>query len=149
MYNSNRKNGCKSRKIKNNLLKQNLKVGVVNARFIKPLNEEKIKSIIKNYKTIITIEDGTVINGLGSKIQEILHENKLKQDLIKFAYPDEFVKHGDVKEIEEKYGLSEENIENIIINYLENNSSIIEKIKRGNGCLKIIEEKSNLKKANY
>ena len=47
--------------------------------------------------------------------------------------------------------LSEENIENIISNYLENsNSSIIDKIKRGNGCLKVINEKKDiLKKANY
>ena len=66
--------------------------------------------IIKKYKTIITIEDGTIVGGLGAKIGEIIEENKLKQNLIKFAYPDEFIKHGDVKDIEEKYGLSEEEI---------------------------------------
>lgn len=142
----------KAENIRINCLKNsNLNIGVINARFLKPLKEDYMIEIIKKYKTIITIEDGTIVGGLGTKIGEIIEENKLKQNLIKFAYPDEFIKHGDVKDIEEKYGLSEENIENIISNYLENsNSSIIDKIKRGNGCLKVINEKKDiLKKANY
>ncbi len=140
---------AKAENVKNSLMEKGVNIGVINIRFLKPINEEIIKNEIKKYKTIITIEDGTIIDGLGNKIQEIINENKLKQDLIKFAYPDEFIKHGDVKDIEEKYGLSENNIENIILNYLENTSSIIDKIKRGNGCLKIIEEKKDWKKANY
>ena len=140
---------AKAENVRQKLLEKNIDIGIINIRFLKPIDEEILKSEIEKYKTIITIEDGTIIGGLGSKIQEIISENRLKQNLIKFAYPDEFIKHGDTKELEEKYGLSEENIENIIINYLENTSSIIDKIKRGNGCLKIIEEKKDWKKANY
>lgn len=139
----------KAENVRKKLLERNINVGIINARFLKPIDEKFLINKIEKYKTIITIEDGTIIGGLGNKMQEIIGENRLKQNLIKFAYPDEFIKHGDTKEIEEKYGLSEENIENIILNYLENNSSIIEKIKRSNGCLKIIEEKKDWKKANY
>ena len=101
----------KAENIRINCLKNsNLNIGVINARFLKPLKEDYMIEIIKKYKTIITIEDGTIVGGLGAKIGEIIEENKLKQNLIKFAYPDEFIKHGDVKDIEEKYGLSEEEI---------------------------------------
>ena len=41
---------------------------------------------------VVTIEDGTIIGGLGSKVEEILYKNKLNKKLEKFAYPDEFVK---------------------------------------------------------
>ena len=56
-------------------------------------------------KRVGTIEDGTIIGGLGSKIEELIFENKLKINLEKIAYPDEFIKHGSVEEIEKKYGL--------------------------------------------
>lgn len=78
---------------------------VINARFIKPLDKDTLLKNIVGKKTVITIEDGTVIGGLGSKVEELIYENKLNVKLEKFAYPDEFIKHGSVPEIEEKYGL--------------------------------------------
>lgn len=78
---------------------------VINARFLKPLDKETILKNIKDKKTVATIEDGTVVGGLGSKVEELIFENKLNINLEKFAYPDEFIKHGSVAEIEEKYGL--------------------------------------------
>ena len=78
---------------------------VINARFLKPFDKETIFENIKNKKTVVTIEDGTIVGGLGSKVEELIFENKLDINLEKFAYPDEFVKHGSTDEIEEKYGL--------------------------------------------
>lgn len=59
---------------------------------------------------IITIEDGSVVGGLGSKVEEVLKENEINSKVIKFAYPDEFIKHGSTDQIEEKYGLDCESI---------------------------------------
>ena len=78
---------------------------VINARFLKPLDKETILKNIKDKKIVATIEDGTIVGGLGSKVEELIFENKLNINLEKFAYPDEFIKHGSVAEIEEKYGL--------------------------------------------
>ena len=66
---------------------------------------KKVDTNGKNKKTVATIEDGTIVGGLGSKVEELIFENKLNINLEKFAYPDEFVKHGSVDEIETKYGL--------------------------------------------
>ena len=78
---------------------------VINARFLKPLDKDCILNNIRDKKCVVTIEDGTVVGGLGSKVEEVIFENRLNIKLEKFAYPDEFVKHGSVNEIEKKYGL--------------------------------------------
>ena len=78
---------------------------MINARFLKPFDKETILKCIVGSKTIATIEDGTIVGGLGNEIEHLLYENKIDVNFEKFAYPDEFVKHGSVDEIEEKYGL--------------------------------------------
>ena len=91
--------------VANELLKFGIESTVINARFLKPLDKETIIKNIKGKKKVATIEDGTIIGGLGGKVEELIFENKLDVNLKKFAYPDEFIKHGSVNEIEEKYGL--------------------------------------------
>lgn len=96
-----------------NILKESdITCTVINARFLKPFDEKMLLENIN--KEIITIEDGTVVGGLGSKVEDILQKNNINVNLEKIAYPDEFVKHGSVDEIEEKYGLDAKSIsENI------------------------------------
>lgn len=98
----------KAKKVSEFLKEENISSSVINARFLKPLDE---KTLLENCsKLVITIEDGTIVGGLGSKVEEVLKENEIDSKLIKFAYPDEFIKHGSVQEIEEKYGLDAEKI---------------------------------------
>ena len=100
--------------------KENKTVEVINARFLKPIDKQTIKESIEKTKNIITIEDGTIINGLGTAIQEIIIENNLQEVKIKnYAYPDKFIKHGEVKELEKIYGLDEDSIINEIISERE------------------------------
>ena len=91
--------------VSDKLSENGIEATVINARFLKPLDKDCILKNIKGKKTVATIEDGTIIGGLGSKVEELIFENKLDINLEKFAYPDEFIKHGSVSEIEEKYGL--------------------------------------------
>lgn len=78
---------------------------VINARFLKPFDNDTVLKNVVSAKKVITIEDGTVIGGLGDLVEQLLYENKIDVEFEKFAYPDEFIKHGSVNEIEEKYGL--------------------------------------------
>jgi 1-deoxy-D-xylulose-5-phosphate synthase len=92
---------------------QQVTAEVINARFLKPIDKETIKRSIEKTKNVITIEDGNIINGLATAVQEIIIEEKL--DVIKvksYAYPDKFIQHGSVEELEKIYGLDEETIEN-------------------------------------
>lgn len=86
-------------------------VEVINARFLKPLDRETIKKSIEKTKNVITIEDGTIINGLATAVKELVVEEKLEGIAMKnYAYPDEYIRHGSVEELEYIYGMDEEGI---------------------------------------
>lgn len=101
----------KAVKVSNILEKQGKDIEVINARFLKPLDNDTILKSISKTKKVITIEDNILKGGLGSRIEEILLRENLKDITFKkFGYPDEFIKHGSVNEIEDKYNLSAEKI---------------------------------------
>ena len=90
---------------------RNIDAEVINARFLKPLDEENIKKSIEKTKNVVTIEDGTIINGLGTAIKELIIDNNMEETKIKsYAYPDEFIPHGSVEELEKIYHVDEESI---------------------------------------
>ena len=92
------------------------KVEVINARFLKPLDVEKIKESIAKTKNVIVIEDGTSVGGLTTAIKELIVDENLKNIKFKsFAYPDKFIEHGSVEELEKRYNVDE----NAIKRYLE------------------------------
>lgn len=79
----------------NKLQEKGIKAEIINVRFLKPLDKKAIKKSIEKTKNVITIEDGTKINGLGTAIEELIVENNLQN--IKFekqAWPDKFLKQG-------------------------------------------------------
>ena len=89
-------------KMEEKLSKQEGKsVEVINARFLKPLDEKTIKTSIEKTKNVITIEDGTKINGLATAVKELIIDNNLHDiKITSYAYPDEFIPHGTVDELE-------------------------------------------------
>ena len=142
----------RAKKIVDSLAEYGINAKLINARFLKPIDEEYLIENLENVKRIITIEDCTVIGGLGEEIEKIMFRNKLDIDVVKFAYPDTFVKQGDVKEIEERFGMDTANIEKLVYSMYEvdnQNNNIIDVIKRGSKCLKVMEEKMKKKKLNY
>ena len=77
---------------------ENLDAEVINVRFIKPLDRKVIKQSIEKTKNVITIEDGTIVNGLATSIKELIVEEGLQNVKVKtIAYPDEFIKYGYVQ----------------------------------------------------
>lgn len=92
---------------------------IINASFIKPLDNVTIKNSINKTKKVITIEDGTINGGLYTEICELIAKENLKDIKIKgFAYKDKFVKHGKVEELEKINGLDVENIVCNICKYM-------------------------------
>ncbi len=94
-----------------------ISVEVINTRFLKPIDKETIKQSIEKTKHVITIEDGTIVNGLATAVQEIIQEENLQEVKLKhYAYPDQYIEHGSVEELEEIYGVDEERIRKDILN---------------------------------
>ncbi len=93
---------------------------IVNMRFVKPLDQELIFSIIENNYSIVTVEDGVVFGGFGSAVNELLIQNNLLESkILNLGIPDEFVPHGTPQELYKLLKLDPEGITNQIIEFLE------------------------------
>lgn len=106
------------------LRKEGIHLGLVNARFIKPLDEKLLRELADNYPHIVTIEEHSLTGGFGSSVLEFLSANKLQTPCIRFGIPDRFIPHGKICELRELLGLTPQNIAkwltqriNVSINY--------------------------------
>ncbi len=94
------------------LKEDGIKVSVINARFVKPLDENMLKSLKQRY--IITVEDNMLIGGLGALIAGYFAgSGKIVKS---FAYDDKFIPQGGVAELMGEYGVSRD----AIIDYIKN-----------------------------
>lgn len=82
--------------------------------FCKPVNYEALELISKQYETIVTFEDGIVDGGFGSTILETLSELNFKGKIFRKGYPDRFLSHAEIKEIEEIIGLDDKSIKEFL-----------------------------------
>lgn len=95
---------AKAIKLARDYEKQGKKVTVINARFLKPFDTQTILKYIRESKNVITIEDNIIEGGLSTKIKALIVENELNGIKVKsYAYPDKFIEHGNVEELENKY----------------------------------------------
>jgi 1-deoxy-D-xylulose-5-phosphate synthase len=81
------------------LEKENIHIAVFDMRFLKPIDEELLHEAMSLYKTIITVEDGTIIGGLGSVVQEFASNNKYNINIHKLGIPDSFIEQGTPEEL--------------------------------------------------
>ena len=94
-----------------NILKeQSICVGVVNARFIKPLDGDLLRDLSKQYKYIITLEDGNLSCGFGSAVLECFEKNNIKANVIRAGFPDAFIPHAKLKDLFSMYGIDSKSL---------------------------------------
>ncbi|MHB1391757.1 MAG: 1-deoxy-D-xylulose-5-phosphate synthase [Clostridia bacterium] len=83
---------------------------VINARFLKPLDEKMLLKLAKKHKIIYTLEDNIISGGFGSSILELYSQNKTEVDVRLLGFDDSFIPHG---ETEELYSLKNVDCESI------------------------------------
>ena len=109
---------ARAMEVANMLKEEKIDAEVINARFLKPLDKETTIKSIEKTKCVVTIEDGTIIDGLGTAVKELITDKDLKDIKIKsYAYPDEFIKHGAVEELEKLYHQDSKSIYDYIIEF--------------------------------
>lgn len=92
------------------LNQEGLNVGVINARFIKPLDSELICEASR-YGKILTVEENAMLGGFGSAVIEVLEKNKIKNVKVeRLGIPDKFIDHGKPDILKKEIGLDEEGI---------------------------------------
>lgn len=98
---------------------------VINARFIKPLDEGLIISMSERIKRIITIEENLVAGGFGSAVLECLNKAGLNNIAVKrIGIDDEFVEHGSQGILRKQYGLDKEGIYKTALAFLKESYEI-------------------------
>lgn len=84
-----------------------LSIGVVNARFAKPIDATLLVEQAKSARLIVTLEDGAVTGGFGTGALEVLAEHGVRTPILRLGWPDRFVGHAsDVKTLRAAHGLS-------------------------------------------
>ncbi len=94
------------------------KVAHYDMRIIKPLDQNLLQDIFKNFNTIITIEDGVKAGGFGSSILEFAAKHKLHNNITILGINDEFPQQGSVTELYEIEGLSPFKVSEVILEKL-------------------------------
>ena len=92
------------------LHKKNIKVGVYDLRFVKPLDEKLLHEILSSYDYIITVEDGCVQGGMGSAILEFSAKHCYQKKIELLGVPDKFIPHGTQNEQKTECNLDKESI---------------------------------------
>jgi 1-deoxy-D-xylulose-5-phosphate synthase len=73
-------------------------------RFLKPIDEELLHEVMKKFKKIITVEDGTIIGGLGSTLLEFQSDHGYNNKIVRLGIPDTFISHGKQAELHAECG---------------------------------------------
>jgi len=92
-----------------------VEAAVVNARFVKPLDGDLLKSLALNFNRLVTVEEGVLAGGFGSAVLELLEARGLNYVTLKrLGLPDEFVEHGDRSIFLKRYNLDAAGIVSVI-----------------------------------
>lgn len=88
----------------------NLSIAHYDLRFLKPLDEELLHEVGKNFKRIVTVEDGAIKGGMGCAVLEFMSDHGYYPQVHRIGVPDEFIEHGSIPELYHLCGMDEEGI---------------------------------------
>jgi len=114
------------------LLEHGVKSAVVNARFVKPLDEELLLKLAVKYPYLVTMEENVAAGGFGSGVLELLSRNGLNhKNVLLFTLPDEYITHGKPEILLELVGLTPQAMTEQIMQHfaLKSKAKIIPRLK--------------------
>lgn len=83
---------------------------LVNARFVKPLDEQMIREIAADHKLLVTLEENVKSGGFGERVLDLVNSEHLNTSVLITALPDEYVEHGNVDILKRESGIDQETI---------------------------------------
>ena len=111
---------CPSIEAAKRLADEGLSVAVVNARFVKPLDEEMIVAFARKTGRIVTVEEHALFGGFGSAVLECLDAKGIAGiKTLRIGLPDAYIEHGAQKVLRKKYGLDTDGIYASVRDFVE------------------------------
>jgi len=97
------------------LAEKGISAALYDIRFLKPIDNELLHDIFKSFDKIITVEDGSILGGLGSAVTEFASDNNYHNKTIhRLGIPDRFIEQGTVEELHRECGIDLEGITNAV-----------------------------------
>ena len=100
--------------VKEQLEKEGLNPAHYDMRFVKPLDEELLHDIFRNYSKVVTVEDGCLVGGFGTAILEFMAENGYAAKITRLGIPDRIVEHGTQLELQAECNFDPNGIANAV-----------------------------------
>ena len=83
---------------------------LVNARFVKPMDEEMMCRLSATHRLIVTMEENVESGGFGERVRTFADEQELPGQILSITIPDEYVEHGNVELLKKEIGIDEESV---------------------------------------
>ncbi len=101
------------------LEKEGIAIGVINGRFIKPMDNNILSEVASRTKKILTLEENVLMGGFGSGVMELLSKEEISIPVKSMGMPDTFITHGSQKKLRKALGIDREGIKKAIKAWLK------------------------------
>lgn len=101
--------------VRKRLHEEGFSCSVINARFVKPIDENAVEYAARHHRLLVTMEENVASGGYGEKVREYFDGLTTDCKLINIAIPDEYVEHGNVDLLKKEIGIDDESITNVIL----------------------------------
>lgn len=104
--------------VRDSLKKKGYSVSLINARFVKPIDEDAVLEACNNHEIIVTLEENVECGGFGEKVLSCMNLNNIDNLYLNISIPDAYVEHGNVEILKKEIGIDVESIEQRILEKL-------------------------------
>jgi 1-deoxy-D-xylulose-5-phosphate synthase len=109
----------------NNLSKQGIEAAHYDMRFAKPIDEMLLHEVFSKHDKVITVEDGCIIGGMGSAVVEFMSSNGYMAQVKRLGIPDQFIDHGEQKELYAECGFDAQGILNCAVELIAEKRNVM------------------------
>ena len=101
--------------VRNSLKGKGYQVSLINARFVKPIDEEAVREACNRHQLIVTLEENVASGGYGEKVLGYMNQKGMKNNCLNICIPDVYVEHGNVNLLKKEIGIDADSITERIV----------------------------------
>ena len=99
-----------AKQVREDLKAAGYQCSLINARFVKPLDTERIRKISENHRILVTIEENVLTGGFGEQVEDFVMREDIPLKVRTIGISDDYVEHGNVDVLRKEVGLDRESI---------------------------------------
>lgn len=101
--------------VREKLKEKGYHVSLINARFVKPIDEEAVLTACEDHHLIVSLEENVASGGFGEKVLDCMNRGGKKNEYLNISIPDAYVEHGNVELLKKEIGIDTDSIVNRIL----------------------------------